>query len=255
MASTDIKLDAIILAGGNAGGLSEGVSCKGLVRICDRPMVEYVIDSLRGSSRIRRIVVVLPDAGTGRWQKKVDEVVISYGNVVDNFLAAVEVLGDSDRVLVVSGDVPLITAEAIDDYLAKCEPFEGDLYYPIATKQSVEAKFPGVQRTYMRLRGGTFTGGNIGLVNPAAIVANRTLMESVFDLRKSPLGLVRILGFGFIVKFFLRRLTVDELEQKVSELIKGKGRAIVVTHPEIGFDVDKPADLALATRVLAGDAC
>jgi len=250
-----MEIDVIILAGGNPGQLDEHAACKGLVPICAKPMVEYVVDSLRACRHIRRVVAVLPDAGTGAWQSKVDEVVISYGNVVDNFLAAVEVLGHSDRVLVVSGDVPLITADAIDDYLAKCEPFDGDLYYPIATKQSVEAKFPGVQRTYMRLRGGTFTGGNIGLVNPAAIIANRSLMESVFELRKSPLGLVRILGLGFIVKFFFRRLTVDELEDKVSQLINGKGRAVVVAYPEIGFDVDKPADLALATRLLAGEAC
>lgn len=255
MTNADAKVDAVILAGGNASGLSDTVSCKGLVPICDRPMVEYVIDAVRSSARIRRIAVVLPDAAKNDWHRKVDHLIISYGNVVDNFLAAVDALGDSDRVLVVSGDVPLITPEAIDDYLTRCEPFDGDLYYPIATKESVEAKFPGVERTYMRMRSGTFTGGNIGLVNPAAIVRNRALMESVFEARKSPLTLVQLLGFGFIVKFFLHWLTVEELEAKASELVGGKGQAVIVKYPEIGFDVDKPADLALATQILAGETC
>jgi len=250
-----MEIDAIVLAGGSAGGLDDNVPCKGLVPICDRPMVEYVIDALRACPSIRRIVAVLPDAGKGEWQRKADQIVISYGNVVENFLAAVSALPDSERVLVMSGDVPLMTAEAVEDYLRTCEPFDADMYYPISTRESVEARFPGAQRTYMHIREGTYTGGNIGLVNPAVIVANRDLMESVFEARKSPLRLVQILGFGFIVKFVLRRLTMTELEHKVSELIGGSGRAVVVGHPEIGFDVDKPADLALATQLLTGGTC
>lgn len=250
-----MKIDAIVLAGGDARGLDDTVPCKGLVPICDRPMVEYVVDALRASTRIGRIVTVLPDAGRSSWQHKVDRVIINYGNVVENFLAGAEALGDAERILVLSGDVPLMTPDAIEDYLRRCEPFDADLYYPIATKESVEARFPGVQRTYMRTRNGTFTGGNIGLISPATIIANRDLMQSVFDARKSPFRLIRILGFPFVLKFLLRLLTIEELERKVSEIIGGRGKAVVVEHPEIGFDVDKPADLALATKMLAGAAC
>lgn len=248
-----MEIDAIILAGGNADGLAESVSCKGIVPIRGRPMVEYVIDAVRASERIREIAVVLPDPGQSEWQGKVGKVVVNYGSVVDNFLSAADALsGHADRILALSGDVPLLTPQAIDNYLAACEPFDADLYYPIVRRADVERKFPGTQRTYMHLHDGVFTGGNIGLLNPAAISANRDLMESVFNSRKSPLKLVRILGLSFIFKFLLRRLTVAELEDKVSEIIGGKGRAVVVEYPEIGFDVDKPADLELAARFISG---
>lgn len=247
--------DVIILAGGNARGLDESVSCKGLVQICGKPMVEYVVDALRSCPPIRDIVVVLPDAGQDGWQSKVDRVVIHYGSVVDNFIAGVQTIPEDNRVLVLSADIPLITPEAIADYLDKCRPFDADLYYPISTKASVESKFPGVRRTYMTLREGTFTGGNIMLLNPATILDNRPLMESVFEARKSPLKLVRILGFGFILKFLLRMLTIDGLERKVSDIVGGQGKAVIVEYAEIGFDVDKPDDLALATQMLGGAGC
>lgn len=250
-----MDIDVIILAGGNAGGLDHSVACKGLVPICAKPMVQYVVEALRSCPPIRRIIAVMPEPGLGDWREKVDQIVVNDGNIVDNFIAAVQTVPDDRRVLVLSADIPLITPESLVDYLAKCQPFDADLYYPIASRASVEAKFPGVQRTYMRIREGTFTGGNVMLLNPETILRNRRLMESVFDARKSPLRLVRILGFGFVLKFFLRLLTIEGLERKVSQLVGGIGRAVIVEHAEIGFDVDKPADLAIATRILGEGAC
>ncbi|RJQ52993.1 MAG: hypothetical protein C4521_08790 [Actinobacteria bacterium] len=250
-----MEIDVIILAGGKAGQLDQTAPCKGLVPICAKPMVEYVADALRACPEVRRIVAVMPDSGSGPWQSKVDRVVVNDGDIVDNFIAAVETLPGDVRVLVLSADIPLITAESLSEYLEKCEPFDADLYYPIASRATLEQRFPGVQRTYMRIREGTFTGGNVMLLNPRTILKNRELMESVFEARKSPLRLVRILGLGFVVRFALRLLTIDGLERKVSALVGGDARAVVVDHAEIGFDVDKPADMAIAARVLAEEGC
>lgn len=248
-----MEIDVIILAGGNPDQLDEHVSCKGLVPICAKPMVEYVVDTLRTCPPIRRIVAVMPDTGRGKWQAKVDDIVVNDGNIVDNFAAAVQRLSGDRRVLVLSADIPLITCDSVLEYLKKCEPFDADLYYPIIRREAIEAEFPGVKRTYMGIREGTFTGGNVMLLNPQTILKNRALMESVFDARKSPLRLVRILGFGFIVKFLLRRLTIIELERKVSQIVGGTGKAVIVEHAEIGFDVDKQTDMQIATARLAAE--
>ncbi len=248
-----MEIDVIILAGGNGRQLDEDAGCKGLVPICDKPMVEYVVDTLRSSPSIHRIVVVMPVEDDGAWRSKVDDAVVHDGDIVENFIAALEKVREDRRLLVLSADIPLLTPESLSEYLAKCEPFDADLYYPIISKSSIEARFPGVRRTYMGIREGTFTGGNVMLLNPETIVKNQRLMESVFEARKSPLKLVRILGLGFVVKFVLHRLTIEGLERKVSQIVGGVGKAVIVEHAEIGFDVDKPDDLAFATRVLASE--
>lgn len=245
-----MEIDVVILAGGNASDLDSSASCKGLVEIRSKPMIEYVVDALRACPPVRRIVAVLPDSGEGGWRSRVDHVVTSSRNIVDNFMAGVEALPGSDRILTLSADIPLISPEAIADFLEKCRPFDADLYYPIVTKAGAEKKFPGVQRTYVHLRDGVFTGGNMMLLNPETIARNRQLMESIYAARKSPFKLVGILGWGFVLKFVFRLLTIDELERKVSCLIGGKGKAVVVEYAEVGVDVDKPADLVLAARML-----
>jgi len=54
----------------------------------------------------------------------------------------------------------------------------------------------------------------------------------------------------FVLKFFLSRLTIPELEKKVSEVLGIKVKAIVTQYPEIGIDVDKPSDYSIVSAYL-----
>jgi hypothetical protein len=46
-------------------------------------------------------------------------------------------------------------------------------------------------------------------------------------------------------------LEVTEIEARVEEILGMKGAGILSLYPEIGVDVDKPSDLALARALLA----
>ena len=75
-------------------------------------------------------------------------------------------------------------------------------------------------------------------------------MDRVLTLRKKPWKLAQLLGFSFMLKFFMQRLSLAELEKRVSQLLGVKGVAIISPYPEIGTDVDKPSDFELAERVI-----
>jgi GTP:adenosylcobinamide-phosphate guanylyltransferase len=53
------KVDAVVLAGG--GGIEEGAPVKALLPIGSRVMVDYVVEALKNSRGIERIVLVGPD--------------------------------------------------------------------------------------------------------------------------------------------------------------------------------------------------
>ena len=67
----------------------------------------------------------------------------------------------------------------------------------------------------MRLREGTFTGGNIFLVNPAIVSYCLITVEKIIDYRKSPLKLCTLLGLGLLVKFICGLLTIDMAQEQV----------------------------------------
>ncbi|HBR33284.1 MAG TPA: hypothetical protein DD734_01515, partial [Firmicutes bacterium] len=62
--------------------------------------------------------------------------------------------------------------------------------------------------------------------------------------------LSRLLGFKFLVKLLTGRLKVAEIEARVEEILGMKGAGVLSLYPEIGVDVDKPSDLALARALL-----
>lgn len=242
-----MSVDAVLLAGGACGKLDSSAPYKGLLEIAGRPMIEYVLDALEATSAVDHVAVVVPSAaGLAAWADRADKIVIHDEGVVANLLAGVDSFGYGRHILAMAADIPLVTAASIDAFLVACHPLDFDAYYPILAKELAEAAYPGVDRTYMALKEGTFTGGNLILINPKALEANRVVAERAFAARKSPLKMVGIFGLPFVRRFLMRRLSVAELEAKASEISGFRATTVVVAHPEIGLDVDKPSDLAIA---------
>jgi hypothetical protein len=121
----------------------------------------------------------------------------------------------------------------------------------MVTREEMERQYPGSDRTYFRLRSGWHTGGNLMLANPLLVPAIRDLGQRLFDLRKSPIGMVRLAGIGFVLKFMLGRLEPEDLADKIQELLGGVGAAVTTRHASLAVDVDKPSDLMLVERILA----
>ncbi|NLZ37979.1 MAG: NTP transferase domain-containing protein [Firmicutes bacterium] len=247
--------DVIILAGTAKPSeltISENVQNKAFLLINDRTMLEFVITALRQVSEVNRIAVVGPQAElTALAEKFTGLTVVPEGkNIVENVQRGAAALQAKQHFLVASADIPFLTAAAVEDFLASCRPYTADLYYPIVRRIDNEGRFPGVKRTYAKLRDGEFTGGNIFLVSPNCLERVLPRLEQFFALRKSPLRLAATLGWGFVFKFLTQRLTIAELEKRFSVLFAVDGKAVISGFPEIATDVDKPSDLLLARQQL-----
>ena len=250
-----MAVNVILLAGAaNTGPLKDvsPVTNEALIDIGGKPMIQYVIDGLRQSSEVNRIVIVAPP---GEIEPHVTgenlEFVPSSGHIVDNVVNAARVLPKSEEILIATCDIPLITGEIIDGLLALCRKTPADIYYPIVEKSVGEQKYPRVKRTYVNLQEGTFTGGNLFLVNPAIIETTAPKVYKFLDYRKNPLKMVTLLGFFFLLRYLVfKNLTLKELEQKISDMWHIKGAVVICPWPEVGIDVDKPSDLQLARAVL-----
>jgi GTP:adenosylcobinamide-phosphate guanylyltransferase len=221
-----------------------------MIDIQGKPMIEYVVDALRASGGVGRIAVVGPAHVLDPVLKeKVYRVVQSGQSIVENLLIGIEMLQPVGKILVVTADIPLLTTAAVDDFLSLCQSREAGIYYPICSRETSERHFPGMRRTYVTLREGTYTGCNIFVLDPAVVVKWHKTIERAVAVRKSPIGMARLLGFRFMVKFLFGPLTIAEAEKRVAQVLGCPVAAVVSEFPEIGVDVDKPSDLELVTRV------
>lgn len=250
-----MAVNVILLAGAaNTGPLKDvsPVSNEALIDIGGKPMVQYVIDGLRQSKEVQRIAIVAPP---GELEPHVRgenlEFVPSTGHIISNILAAARTLPKDQELLIATSDIPLINGEIIDGLIALCRQKPADLYYPIVEKGVGESKYPYVKRTYVSLREGIFTGGNLFLVNPAVVESVAPRAYKFLDYRKNPMKMVTLLGLGFLLRYLIfKNLTLTELEAKISNMWAIRGAVVVCPWPEVGIDVDKPSDLQLARAVL-----
>ncbi|MFW5998858.1 MAG: nucleotidyltransferase family protein [Halanaerobiaceae bacterium] len=247
-----MKIDVLILAGAkNEGPLKKytSESHEALIKIREVPMVEYILNAVKSASYTDKIAIVGPKKELNRAiNQKIDLIVDSVDSMMGNIKKGIKKLNPRNYVLIICSDIPLITEKIIDEFIDSCEKEEADIYYPIISKQNTLDKFPDIDRTYVRLAEGTFTGGNMAVIRPEIIKDALTWFEKVIVWRKKPWKLSRILGIKFIFKFIFGNLSIKEIEKRVTEVIGYKGLGLIIDYPEVGYDVDKPTDLELMER-------
>jgi GTP:adenosylcobinamide-phosphate guanylyltransferase len=246
-----VKVDAVVLAGGEGAVIDPTVAIKGLVPIAGKPMIEWVVEALRGAETVAEIAVVVPtDKNLGAWARDVDHLVVSDASFIDNAIAGMCIFDNDRHVLGATGDLPALTPLAVDDYVSRSLESHADFSYPLVRAEDMEAQFPGSQRTYVKVAGGPVTGGNMMVLSPELVKRNREIAQRLFETRKSPVSMARVIGIPFIFKYITGRLRVDDVERKMEQLLGGRCAAIYTEHASIGADVDKPIDVVVAERVL-----
>lgn len=246
-------MNALILAGKQADGpLKEVGVSKAVIKINGKEMISYVIEALKALDFVGKIAVVGDAQALAFLKNKVDIIVEQGDSMAENIVRGAEVFPEDEELLVLTCDIPMITPEAIKDFVEKARASRADFSYPIVRKEDNDARYPGVHRTYVRIRDGTFTGGNIVLIKAGTVKKAMDRAKDFLTYRKKPWMLAKILGVSFVVKLLLGMLTIKELENRVSDLFGIKARAVISAYPEIGTDVDKKSDLELAQKVLSG---
>ena len=246
--------NTFILAGAKKKGLleiAENVNNKALIMIDSKPMIEYIVDALNNSENIDQILVVGPKKELHPYiGKKVKEILNPGNSMLENMEIGLNYFNSTDNLLLLSSDIPLITPEAIDEFLEICTKRKAYIGYPIITKENIVKKYPETKRTYIKMKQGVFCGGNIAFFKPDVFFQNKKLIKELFENRKATWKYAKILGIKFILKFLFKTLTLEEIEKRITDILDYNSVAVVVSYPEIMIDLDKPSDLKLIRKCL-----
>ncbi|TZE83024.1 NTP transferase domain-containing protein [Calorimonas adulescens] len=240
-------MNAVILAG---SGEIEKIPGKSLAKINGKPMLSYVVDAARKTDMIGSIYVVGNDDIRGFCLENDLEFAEGGTDILDNLIKGIQRFKNDRRIIILTGDIPYITPEAIIDFIIRSEEIDADFCYPIVEKKTCEEKFPGTRRTYVTLKDGAFTGGNVFYLNPGIIERCMPVIRHVVQNRKNPAKIATILGPGLILAFLFKTLTIEMVEKKASRMLNITAKAIISPYAEIGNDVDKPEDLEMANQIL-----
>ncbi len=243
-------MEAIITAGGISAPddplyKQTGVEKKALTPLAGQAMINWVIEALVESGLINHIVIVGLQPVEVDFNYPLLHFVASRDGLLDNVLAGLdkvrEINPTAKKILLCSSDIPLITPEIVAGFVAECGSHnEADVYYAIVEEKTMEARFPGSKRTFVPFKGGRYSGGDAFLVDVAAAKGNVELFRSLTGSRKNYLAQAQMLGLGFIIRFLLRLMTVDEAAERARQRMNLNARVVVTRFAELGMDLDKP---------------
>jgi GTP:adenosylcobinamide-phosphate guanylyltransferase len=245
---------AVVLAGGPAdelAALEPGAPNKAFVRVGGVTLVERTLRALRASRRISRIIVVAPpQTHAGPALALADERRADGTRITESLRSGLRDLPPDELVLVATSDLPVLTPEAIDDFIAHALRIDPDLGYGCIEQRVHLATYPQIPHTWARLREGTFCGAGLIVMKPRALPALERFLERLGAARKNPLALARIFGLDVMARLALRRLSIESAERRAAQLLGLRVRAIVSPYAETGINVDRVSDVALANELI-----
>ncbi len=251
-----MTINAVVLAGGRNSpemAAATGTEIRALTPIGTQSMLSYVVSALNKAPSVGKIFVV----GTVPQSEQYIQIA-GRETLLENLLAGLEAAGNNERVLVSTSDIPFLTAEAAEDFAVRASAIEADLccsYVPLAV---CTQRYPEMKRTAISLAEGRFTLGNMMLVNSQFLQTKQEAITAAYDARKSPVKVARLLGPGLLARLMGAQLlapgllSVAGLEAAVSRVLGGRAAGVCSAYAEIGTDVDKPEDVAIARHLLAG---
>lgn len=241
------EITAVVLAGRDKDeplAKHFGVASKALLPIAGKPLVNYVLEALKNSAKVKQIVYV--GEKSSELTEKLDVTLPASNNFSTNLgkgLKAALDLAPQQDILMISADLRWLTAEAIDKFIANCT--DAAVFYPIIPRNIVEQEFPEQKRTYASLREGEFTGGSLMLIKNSAVDNLLPFAEKAYQARKNLFALARLIGFDITIRFVTRTLSLARLEKHISSKLGETARAILVEQAELAMDIDELSHIVI----------
>ncbi len=250
---------ALVLAGSRPGvdpfAARYGTDLKALIPVGGVPMVARPVTSLLAAPEIDAVRVLAQQPGRIAEALPIDQrlSVETSGRTIAATLEAI--LADPATrfpLLVTTADHALLDQPMIADFCAKAA--RADLAIGLVERRALMARLPETQRTWLKFRGGAYSGANLFAFGSASAARAIALWRSVEQDRKKGWRVIGALGPLTLLGALLRLRSLDQILASVGGRLGIAIGKVELDNPLAAVDVDKPADHALVTAILEGRA-
>jgi GTP:adenosylcobinamide-phosphate guanylyltransferase len=254
-----VKYTAIVLAGSRPGrdhfAEQFGNDMKALIAVAGEPMVRRPVRALLGSESVDSLIVLSQAPG------RIADVVPSdpritfresRGTIADTMLALCDDPQTEWPLVVTTADHALLDPAMVDEFTRNAGG--ADIAVGVVERDLLMQRFPNAQRTWLKFRGGAYTGANFFVLRSPAVRSAIELWRSVEADRKKAWRVISLLGPLTLALVAVRLISLDEVLAQLGSRLGLTVKAVRLSNPLAGVDVDKPADHTLVEAILAGKA-
>jgi len=250
---------AIVLAGSRPGrdafAESFGTDLKPLIPIDGEPMVRRPVAALLGSGQVGRVIVlsqaperiaaVLPE------DPRI-EMRLSRGTIAETMLGLIADESPAWPLLVTTADHALLDSAMVEQFCSDSD--SADLAIGVVERANLLRRLPETRRTWLSFRGGSYTGANLFALKSPTVRPAIELWRSVEQDRKKAWRVMSLLGPAVLLCVMLRLVSLDQVLARLGSRLGLSIKAVRLSNPLTGVDVDKAEDHALVEAILAGKA-
>lgn len=265
---------SVVLAGERPGGsaISEafGVAASVMVSVAGKPSLARVLETITESRQVDGGIICGPTSDAVNKSDELKNLLQHPGfewleqsvGPAASAMAALDKL-DFYPALLTAGDHALLTAEIVDDFCLSALAagadstgnIEGqrvayDLVIGFVPHALVKAAWPESRRTVTKFSDGHFCGSNLfAVLSPEGRKALAFWRQAEAD-RKQPWKIARRFGYGALLRYLFRRLSLNDALQAMSNAAGCRIGHVKVEYARAAVDVDTIEDQKLAERIL-----
>jgi molybdopterin-guanine dinucleotide biosynthesis protein A len=258
-------MDAVVLAGGiNRIQLFEGYTpgYKALLPFGGKPAIQYTLDALRAVPQVERVCIVGPEMELHHAiASNHYDFVPSGETLMGSIFNGLGHFPDAPVVLVATADLPLVSPQAVTDFLSACERIETayaeNVFISVVPQRCYTGAYEKFTKGFNRFKDIAVCHGNLMLADPRLLDNEEATsrMNNLYNARKNPLKAALAIGWRVGLSYvigveLLHALTMEQMSRIASRRFGVGIIPVIVEHPEVTIDVDEAADYAFVKHQL-----
>jgi CTP:molybdopterin cytidylyltransferase MocA len=252
------NVTALIVAGRRPGvdplAAHFGVENKALIDVLGEPMLSHVARTLVQHPAIAHIVILAqePDRLVAKIPWMALDQRISLHASGDSVSAAVaHAIAERPAgfpYLLTTADNVLLDARILDAFLGQVR--EADLAVAMVERRVLLAAYPDSRRTWLKFRGGAWSGANLFWLGDPQVVAALKFWLRIEQDRKRGRAIIQAFGPLMLAAVGLRLLSIQQAIRIAGRRFGLRAKVVPLPFAEACIDVDKPEDHAQASAIL-----
>lgn len=241
--------------GVDAMAVHYGVSSKALATVAGETMVSRVARTLNGHSGIARVLIFAQDFAVlqadpqSAWMADAPRIAFrtSAASISETIMQVME--QEPGPFLVTTADHVLLDHVMIDAFLRGAEG--ADIAVGVVERQVLLAAHPQSRRTWLKFRGGAYSGANIFFLRDRRALAAIAVWREIEQQRKKARAVIGAFGPLILAGAALRILSFGQAIRMAGRRLGLKAAVVAIPIAEACIDADKPDDVTLIEAIIA----
>ena len=216
----------------------------------------WVIETLLAKPQIGNIVILAQDremVSALGLTELIDDDRVTFAESIGGISQSIaHVVGKAPAdwpVLVTTADHPLLTVEMVSAFIDGADL--GDLAIAAVERRTVLQRYPASKRTWLKFRGGAYSGANLfALRSPATLKALKLWAQAEQD-RKKAFKLFWHFGPRLALRAITRTISFPSALHRAGRKLGLNASLVLLSQAEAAIDVDKISDHEQAELILS----